>query len=141
MPLTINYFLMTSSVIISNLWSIISFLQKAITKRLMRIVFSKRVFSLKRPFVIIFFSLYSPPYQKELFGAKQLMQTLQTAIYQIPFGCLTWSKQLKSSQIAIFIQIVACIIVTKHPLSLYCYHCTLSDSPIMKIQNNQWQDS
>ena len=42
--LFINYFLMVLGVIISNFWTIMSIPQKALSKRLMRIAFSKRAF-------------------------------------------------------------------------------------------------
>jgi len=62
------------AVIISNFWTIISFLQKLLSKGLMRIVFLKR-------------ALWS-----------------QTVVYQILISCLTWSKQLKLSQKALLSQ-------------------------------------
>jgi len=43
-PLSINHFLMTCDVIFPNFWTIMSFSQKVIFKRLMRITFSKRIF-------------------------------------------------------------------------------------------------
>jgi len=48
-------------------------------------------------------------FKKNFFGAEQL---LQTAFYKTLFSCLTWSKQLKSSQTPIFSQTA---VIIKHP--------------------------
>ena len=69
---------MVFGVIISNSWTIISISQKALPKRLMRIVFSKRAFESK--------------------------QLFQKTVYQTPIRCLTWSKQLKLSQTTLLVQ-------------------------------------
>ena len=56
--------------------------QKVLPKRLMRIAFSKRFFESK--------------------------QLFKKAAYQTLISCLTWSKQLKFSQIALFNQKNCC---------------------------------
>ena len=83
---------MIFGVIISNFWTIMSIPQKVVPKRLGRIAFFL-----------------------ELFEPKQLFQK---TVYQTPISCLTWSKQLKSSQIVLFVQKV---VVIKHPLFIYSY--------------------
>ena len=78
---------MALSVIILNIWTIMSNSQKALFKR------NENSF-----------------FQNSFFEPKQLFQK---AVYQTPINCLTWSKQLKSSQTTLFVQKT---IVTKHPL-------------------------